>query len=115
MTRRISIFVFGVLSYVLFFGVFLYAAGFVNNWLVPRSLDSGPYPGAAVADQIGVLQAGQVCGDARLRQPGDRGQLRHRHLVAFQQGQEPHPGGVGQYLEAGRPGVEIHIYPSIRI
>ncbi|HEY8119697.1 MAG TPA: methyltransferase [Myxococcota bacterium] len=49
MTRRISIFVFGVLSYALFFAVFLYAAGFMANWLVPRSLDSGPAPSAAVA------------------------------------------------------------------
>jgi methanethiol S-methyltransferase len=49
MPRRIAIFVFGVLSYAIFFGVFLYSAGFMNNWLVPKSLDSGPAPSAAVA------------------------------------------------------------------
>jgi methanethiol S-methyltransferase len=49
MTRRGSIFVFGVLSYAIFFLVFLYAGGFMANWLVPKSLDSGPAPGAGVA------------------------------------------------------------------
>jgi len=49
MPRRIAIFAFGVLSYAIFLGVFLYAAGFVNDWLVPKSLDSGPAPSAAVA------------------------------------------------------------------
>jgi protein-S-isoprenylcysteine O-methyltransferase Ste14 len=49
MPRRIAIFVFGVLSYAIFFGVFLYAGGFMTNWLVPKSLDSGPAPSAAVA------------------------------------------------------------------
>ncbi len=55
MTRRISIFVFGVLSYAIFFGVFLYAIGFVNNWLVPRSLDSGAAPSAPVAIAVNTL------------------------------------------------------------
>jgi protein-S-isoprenylcysteine O-methyltransferase Ste14 len=57
MARRISIFIFGVLSYALFFGVFLYAAGFMTNLFVPKSLDSGPAPGAltALAANFGLL------------------------------------------------------------
>ncbi|HEU4428284.1 MAG TPA: isoprenylcysteine carboxylmethyltransferase family protein [Myxococcota bacterium] len=57
MARRISIFVFGVLSYALFFGVFLYAAGFMTNLFVPKSLDSGPAPGVvtALAVNFGLL------------------------------------------------------------
>jgi protein-S-isoprenylcysteine O-methyltransferase Ste14 len=48
-TRRISIFLFGLVSYAIFLGVFLYAAGFMQNWLVPKSIDSGAAPPAAVA------------------------------------------------------------------
>jgi len=57
MARRISIFTFGVLSYALFFTVFLYAAGFMSNWLVPKSVDSGPAPelGIAIAVDLGLL------------------------------------------------------------
>ncbi len=57
MIRRLAIFAFGTLSYLLFLGTFLYALGFVGGFLVPTTLD-GParMPFApALAIDLGLL------------------------------------------------------------
>ena len=38
--KRVAVFLYGVLSYAVFFLTFLYALGFIGNFYVPRSLDS---------------------------------------------------------------------------
>ena len=37
---RVITFLFGLISYVIFLGAFLYAIGFVGNLYVPKSIDS---------------------------------------------------------------------------
>lgn len=57
MAKRIAIFVYGVISYALFFGNFLYAFGFMANVFVPKSIDSGPEVPflAALLNNAGLL------------------------------------------------------------
>ncbi len=38
--KRVAVFLYGVLSYAVFFLTFLYALGFIGNFYVPNSLDS---------------------------------------------------------------------------
>jgi len=54
---RIAVFLYGVVSYGVFFGTFLYAAGFVGNLVVPKGLDSSPVGpfGTSLLIDLGLL------------------------------------------------------------
>lgn len=51
------VFLFGVVSYLIFFATFCYAACFVGNFFVPQSMDSAPTDsfGIALAINLGLL------------------------------------------------------------
>src|SRR5260370_40365852 len=54
MGRRLGC-VYGVVSYLVFFGSFLYAIGFVGNIVVPKSIDSGtagPFVPSLIIDAV---------------------------------------------------------------
>jgi protein-S-isoprenylcysteine O-methyltransferase Ste14 len=57
MFKRITFFVYGSISYLIFLGTFLYAIGFIGNFGVPTTLDGaarGPL-GIALAIDVGLL------------------------------------------------------------
>ena len=55
--KRIVVFAYGVIAYVVFLATYLYAVGFVGNIGAPKSLDSAPTAPLAVslAINIGLL------------------------------------------------------------
>jgi methanethiol S-methyltransferase len=56
---RISIFLYGVVSYLVFFAVFLYGLGFIGGFLTPTTLDGQPHAslGRALTIDLGLLAA----------------------------------------------------------
>lgn len=58
MFKRITVFVYGVVSYAIFFGAYLYAIGFVGDIWVPKSIDSVPEAPLWVALAINSLLLG---------------------------------------------------------
>jgi methanethiol S-methyltransferase len=52
---RFIAFLYGLASYVVFFGSFLYAIGFVSGLVVPKTIDSGPVVPATEAFIVNLL------------------------------------------------------------
>ena len=53
--QKTTIFLYGVISYFLFFIAFLYSVGFVGNLIVPKNIDSGSETGLLEAIVVNLL------------------------------------------------------------
>jgi len=58
MQSRVASFIYGVTCYLVFLATFLYAVGFIGNFGVPKSIDSGPQLPLAVALAIDAALLG---------------------------------------------------------
>ncbi len=58
MFGRITVFLYGVACYLVFLATFVYAIGFLGNFGVPKSIDSGPQSGFAAALTINLALLG---------------------------------------------------------
>jgi protein-S-isoprenylcysteine O-methyltransferase Ste14 len=56
--KRWLFFIYGVASHLLFFAIFVYMAGFVGNWLVPKTIDSASEGSVAAAVLIDLALLG---------------------------------------------------------
>ena len=56
--KRTIFLVYAVISYLVFFGTFLYALGFVGGYVVPKDIDDGPETPAGIAVAIDLALLG---------------------------------------------------------
>src|SRR5678815_3365879 len=58
MFKRIAVFLYGVASYAAFFATFLYAIGFIGNFVVPVTMDGAPAMSSGKALIVDILLLG---------------------------------------------------------
>jgi protein-S-isoprenylcysteine O-methyltransferase Ste14 len=56
--KRFATLLYGIVCYAIFFGTFLYAGGFLANFAVPKSIDSGVAGSAALAVVVNLALLG---------------------------------------------------------